>query len=72
MTSLPVSESSQILHGLDITYEELLFYGQQHLLGKRVRPSGVLCLSGLLNLRGKLLLGAVTMLLYGETPPLAF
>jgi hypothetical protein len=33
----PYGESSQVLDGLDITYEELLFYKQYHLIGKRVR-----------------------------------
>jgi hypothetical protein len=37
MTSQPYSESSETLDGLGVTYEELLFHGQQHLTGKRVR-----------------------------------
>jgi len=62
------SESSQALEGLGITYEELLFHGQQHLTAKRVRSSDKLNPSGLLIPHGKLLLGAVILLLYGETP----
>jgi hypothetical protein len=52
MTSQPYSETSQPLDGLGVSYEELLFYGQYHLTGKRVRSPDKLSLSGLLNLHG--------------------
>lgn len=37
MTSQLYRESFQALDGLGVTYEELLFYRQHHLTGKRVR-----------------------------------
>jgi hypothetical protein len=52
MSSQPYSETSQPLDGLGVTYEELLFFGQNHLTGKRVRSPDKLSLSKLLNLRG--------------------
>ena len=50
MTSPPFSESSQALDGLGVTYEELLFYKQRHMIGKRVCPSNVLSILKMLNL----------------------
>ena len=52
MTSQPFSESSQALDGLGVTYGELLFYQQRHLIGKQVCPSDVLSMSRMLNLHG--------------------
>ena len=52
MTSQPYSQTSQALDGSGVTYEELLFYGQDHLTSKRVRFPDKLSLSGLLNLHG--------------------
>src|SRR5258708_4352891 len=46
------SESPQTLDGFGVPYEELLFYGQQHQLGKRVRSFNVLSLLGILNPHG--------------------
>jgi hypothetical protein len=49
MTSQPYSETSQPLDGLGVSYEELLFYEQHHLTGKRVRSPDELSPSGLLT-----------------------
>ena len=51
MTS-PNSEPSQTLHGFVVSYEELLFYGKQHIIGKRVRSFDVSRLLGILNPHG--------------------
>ena len=70
MTSLD-SESSQILDGLGVAYEELLFYEKYHVMSKRVRLlQPIESLPEMLT-HLKLLLGMVTILLYGETPHLA-
>lgn len=37
-------ESSQLLERSGVTNEEHLFYEQNHLIGKRVRPFDILCL----------------------------
>jgi len=52
MTSQLYGESPPPLDGSGVTSEELLFYGQNHLTGKRVRSPDKLSLSGLLNLHG--------------------
>ena len=53
-SSLMVSPSAnpQTLDGLGVTYEELLFYGQQHIIGKRVRYFTILNVLGILNPHG--------------------
>jgi len=51
--STPYRESSQVLDSIGVTYEELLFYEQHHLVGKRVRLLWpIASLSGILNLCG--------------------
>ena len=51
--STPYRDSSQVLDGIGVTYEEFLFYEQHHLLGKRVRLLwSIASLSGILNLCG--------------------
>ena len=52
MTSQYFSESSQALDGLGVTYEELLFYEERHLIGKWVCPSDMLSILRMLNLHG--------------------
>ena len=70
MTSLD-SESSQILDGLGVAYEELLFYEKYHVMSKQVRLlQPIQSLPEMLT-HLKLLLGMVTILLNGETPHLA-
>ena len=49
----PYPESSQVLDTFGISYEELLFYEQHHLFGKRVRLLWpIASLSEILNLYG--------------------
>jgi hypothetical protein len=52
MTSQLHSETSQTLDGRGVSYEELLFYEQNHLTGKQVRSPNKSSLVGLLNLYG--------------------
>jgi len=77
MTSQLYSESSKALEGLGVSYEELLFFRQQHMTGNRVRSPDKLSLSGLLNLHGSCcseVLCYFSMVRYRPSPfnPLSF
>ena len=69
--SIPYGESSQVLDSFGVTYEELLFYEQHNILGKRVRLLLPIASIGNSEHVWKLLLGTVTALLYGEIPLLS-